>query len=1218
VSPTPRSDADERLDALRDVLDSQTARYQKLRAVSSFGEYVHAKAERADEELLTEPILASIIERVLGFPPDAYFPQYGKGGQKPDFTPLDLIAHPFVLDAKASNLDLKSNEPQIRRYMRQRSLAYGVLFNLREFRVYRLNEQGPATRLSFSVLDLWKIARGEALDTGEQAKFMAFCEVFAYREVDVEAQKNHVRQQLPWSTRLTAGEDVLVDIEFLVEQLRLLSRMLAEDAAAQVEALDDFLRFGPGRVPKLLEELQVIALDIAPRTRLEELPPTIEGWRTGEGVASRAWRQYLLRVSYLALTRILLYRSWEDVDFVDSYLYDGGFEREYARLSNDVRRVLDEAFLHGSARYPWLYGRENNYDWYRPSERPLVEVLYRLAPIPLGKLDADVLGGLYQSYVEEIDRDRLGQFFTPRSVVRFMLDRAGFHGAEVFRVEGDERKPRRVLDFATGSGGFLVEAARRIVDEGGVDLDDAREIKEALLAITTGFVGGEISPFPYYLTEINLLLQVSRLLGALRRTGEAAPGFTLGVLHVDTLIAKSAPDRSLEVEPGLRADRSELVQDQRFDLVPLDGEKLETYRNRLRADGSFDLVVGNPPYVTEANNKPLFERLRAIPAWNGIYKGKTDYLYYFLLLAVEKLAPGGRLCVITPAGWMNAGQADFLRERLAAELRLDELFLFGSYRLFAPEEGVAPTPTVESAILVATKVEAPKRHRLRVVALESELDAARALARDSGLSTPSREALLDEMQKRAGGKPGRAGGIHVHGVLQANLVSKSPWPVKFGAKDVAPRVVAHLETLLQNPGAVVPLQADWQVFQGIQTGADAYSARIQKRLPPETRTQLAASGAETGDPILELPPGREDQAPWDAHRDVLARSIEPRAILYGAVDDADYSSLVWLGHGDEAPQAVRAELERWRPVLATRADLVANPSKPWWANHRARDKDDLRSPKVIALYRTDRGRFALDETGEWQPSIKTTLAVGRAKAAPVAYLCGLLNSELLDLWYAVRGKAPRDVWRNYEPKRMNEIPYRRPDDDASANRVSHLVRAIAANRRALLPHRAFVHDLGRIVKDPWKSGPVVVDRRKLIAGLKTNETVSVRLDSLLELTVSEPGSGRPRREAEALLVFRRGRKETARVAGDGERLDLLEEVVGERVPDDLGAVQLPKDLLAFEQRASEQSRVVGALLAEGRRLVEEVERLVCALYEVSDELTEEVVAHAVRRAEGPA
>jgi hypothetical protein len=126
--------------------------------------------------------------------------------------------------------------------------------------------------------------------------------------------------------------------------------------------------------------------------------------------------------------------------------------------------------------------------------------------------------------------------------------------------------------------------------------------------------------------------------------------------------------------------------------------------------------------------------------------------------------------------------------------------------------------------------------------------------------------------------------------------------------------------------------------------------------------------------------------------------------------------------------------------------------------------------------------------------MKATILSPRFDEAPVAYLCGLLNSELLDLWYAVHGKTPRDVWRNYEPKRMNEMPYRRPEGDPRAEEIADLVREIAANRRALLPHRAVVHDLRRIVKDPWKSGPVVIDRPAFVAELGKRDTVSVRLD----------------------------------------------------------------------------------------------------------------------------
>lgn len=1192
---------DTRLERLRACLDSYAGFYKRLRDARDFRAYLTARGLGSDEEILTEQVLASIIEQVLGFPQDGYFRQLRRGGVKPDFTPFDQVAHPFVLDAKSSDENLRRHELQIRRYIAERALDSGVLFNLHEIQVYRRGASGNEPELSFALLPLWELARGERMPTADLERFQAFCDRFAYREMDLAQKIDYVATRRPWVERRAAGEPVEVDVEFLVARLRLLARELADDAAAQAEHLDAFLRLNEGRAARILGELQLLANDLAPGVDLDGLPDRVERWRSEPGLAERAWRQYLLRVAYLALARILLYRAWEDVHFVREYLYDGGFGIAYERLSKSVRRVLGEAFREGADQYQWLFGPENNYDWFRPREPALVEVLYSLAPFPLGELNADVLGGLYVSYVDEIDRDRLGQFFTPRSVVRFMLDRAGFAGAEVFRIEGDARRSKRVLDFATGSGGFLVEAARRIIDE--VDLDDPREVEEGLAAIAGGFVGGEISAFPYYLTEVNLLLQVSRLLGRLEHADEPPPRFVLKVLHVDTLTAKSGGvGRSFDVDPALRGDRAVLVQDPRFDLVPLDGEKLEAFRSRLREDGTFDLVVGNPPYVAEANNKPLFERLRAIPAWKGIYRGKTDYLYYFLLLAVEKVAPGGRLCVITPAGWMNAGAAGFLREKLSRELRLDELYLFGSYRLFAEDQGPAPTPTVESLILVATKAPAPEGQAVRVVALEGETQLGR-------------EALLAEMARRARGKPGRKDGILVHDIRQSELSADRPWPVKHAAQDVAAQVVAHLQRLLDAEASPVEaLARSWKIFMGIETGADAYTRRIRDRLGSTVRERLEASGASLGDPILQLPPGREQEPPWSQHPGVLAKAPEARAVLYGALDDEDYTHYVRLDRDVVVPAAVLNELDRWRVVLSNRAEIARNPGRKWWETAWPRDARELDSPKVIAVHRTDRGRFALDEGGMWMPGKAAAVIVGRLEEAPVAYLCGLLNSEFLDLWYALRGRHPRDVWRDYEPKPMGEIPYRRPKGDPRAERIAALVREIAANRRALLPHRPVVPGLDRIVKDPWKAGPVEVDRASLIRELPPAETISARLDPSLEVTLGPPPHGRPHRETARALAFRRGRVEAARVAGAKARLDLLEEVLGGKAPDDLGAVLLPRDADAFERAVRERAKLVGGLLAEGRRLVEEVERLVCALYELPDELTEEVVTRAVARA----
>lgn len=112
MKTTPK--VDPAIVALRETIDRHAGQFRDLAGAGDFAEYVTSKPDREDEEILTEPILAEILERVLGFPADAYYPQYGRSGLKPDLTPMDVIAHSYVLDAKASTQALDRHEAQIR------------------------------------------------------------------------------------------------------------------------------------------------------------------------------------------------------------------------------------------------------------------------------------------------------------------------------------------------------------------------------------------------------------------------------------------------------------------------------------------------------------------------------------------------------------------------------------------------------------------------------------------------------------------------------------------------------------------------------------------------------------------------------------------------------------------------------------------------------------------------------------------------------------------------------------------------------------------------------------------------------------------------------------------------------------------------------------------------------------------------------------------------
>jgi hypothetical protein len=366
------ADSNKALAALREVLDRRAGIYKELAGAGDAGAYMVIGPDRDDEEILTEPIFQDFLQKVLGFPPDAYFPQLSKSGLKPDFTPMDLIAHPFVLDAKSSRQKLTDHESQIRSYIDQRQLDFGILFNLTHLAVFRRGAKGPDPELSFSVEALWKLSRGEAQPGSDFEAFEGFLERFSYREVDQAAKIDAIRDAPSWDEK---GADLRVDIDLLVEQLRRLSRLLADDVDAQPESLTRHVKLNPGFEKRVLAELAAIAQDIRPRTDEETLPAKVAGYQSGSTFERRVWAQYSLRVSQLTLARIMLYRAWEDAGFIREQLYDGGFRDAYAAHGERVRDVLKAALSAGAQRYHWLFEQQTTYDWYTPRDPALVDVL---------------------------------------------------------------------------------------------------------------------------------------------------------------------------------------------------------------------------------------------------------------------------------------------------------------------------------------------------------------------------------------------------------------------------------------------------------------------------------------------------------------------------------------------------------------------------------------------------------------------------------------------------------------------------------------------------------------------------------------------------------------------------------------------------------------------------------------------------------------------------
>jgi type I restriction enzyme M protein len=120
----------------------------------------------------------------------------------------------------------------------------------------------------------------------------------------------------------------------------------------------------------------------------------------------------------------------------------------------------------------------------------LRDVINKVAGIHFTSSDElHTLGALYESLLREM-RDAAGdsgEFYTPRPVVRFMV------------AVTDPRLGETVLDPATGTGGFLVEAFNHLSEQVKT-VGDRRILQERSLS------GCEPKSLPYLLGQMNLLL----------------------------------------------------------------------------------------------------------------------------------------------------------------------------------------------------------------------------------------------------------------------------------------------------------------------------------------------------------------------------------------------------------------------------------------------------------------------------------------------------------------------------------------------------------------------------------------------------------------------------------------------------------------------------------------------------------------------------------------
>lgn len=1208
--PAQQSDV-ELLRKTVEILDGYTSLYEELSGgkASEYEDYV--RLGLADEQTLIRPTLfPKFLNNVLDFSELDYTPEKRTTDQnKPDFTPNDLIRHPFIFETKGNDSSRKDLIEEYKNkskgYLESIPAAqYAIITNLSDLVVFSKEGDKLLDEYSFSFRTLYAVFKREPLDSREKnvENFLRFVRRFRMKPLSMEEKVRAIAEAKPHEVK---EAQIPYEFKTLTDSVRKIIEWLREDVSNNrgAKAILATLEHSTERKRSIAMEIYAIRSEI---TLSYELPEEIKDsdldflLNSKDKLVRQAVNLYFYRAAYFTMVRILLVRAWEDSGFIKQELqtlFNGGFGKWYFQTYNKhIVKVLKQAFQIAKDKYEWLFTDETNYSWYLPTDQVLVDVLYEFAKYNLSVLNRDVLGAVYEDYLDIQDKKNKGQYYTPFPIVNLIWNRIGYSGNEDFyRVESGKRIPKKIFDPATGSGSFLVEAARRIRTQTR-PLRTIESLLDIKNAIVMGLYGSEISVFSYYITEVNLLIQLTPVIKSiieLEPSRQDIEGkFALSVVRQDSLNLHSPPDT---IDEGVKPQADEHAE-YGLELLKPVGEKLRVYES-IKNSTDFDYSVANPPYIGEDGHKELFRRsLKQFPYWQTYFQGKMDYLYFFIILALQKLRPGGRLGFITTSYWLTADGASKLRKYVIEKARIVEVVNFGEVKLFEHAKGQ------HSMVFILERDNEPKARSNDTIKLVEVTKHPEATNVDEQLR---KLCALIERHISASKYADDYIRVYHSAVVQGEL-TEEPWYL-FHEKDVQ----AILERIEE---VGTPLEAICDVNQGVVPGCLTVDKSVIDVLPQKTIDDYGIVEGMgvlvlSGDEVKQLGLTKDEKSiirPFfknsDIHRYLVGRG-EGKYLIYTNKDTKI----------NKFPNILR-HLEIFKPRLELKRETQEG-RLPWWSLHWPREEHIFEGQKIVCPYRAEVNTFAYSD----QPLYGSTDMYFITKKQntkidgndlDLLYVLGILNSVVIRLWTQYRTK-PKGRIRELFYKPLLSFPIRTIDtanakDVGSYDRIIKWVRRIIELKKSLQKYDGIVQGMELL-----EEGKLTIPEDYSFIGLLGSQDIRTVGNSSSISYSNAPKDFKVRKatriESTALkksrfdsqLIVEGNKDRVIVVEGETGMLKLLREIISRNVGwtwAEIEKERLPASVDKLAQCAKAGRKEVNRAWGEIKSTQSELNREICKLY----------------------
>ena len=326
--------------------------------------------------------------------------------------------------------------------------------------------------------------------------------------------------------------------------------------------------------------------------------------------------------------KVSLYKDLEFLIFADNFAQTLTYSLFLARLNNTTNEKinLDNAYNFIPESFPLIRAmsrflnilkeleRHNNLKKMTPTSYLLEEIIEIINHIDISRIiqdlnasmQKDLFGNyihkdpylhLYEDFLKEYDpelRELRGVYYTPAPVVRFIIDSIDLTLQKDFNKKGlksalDKDSDITLLDFATGTGTFLLEAFRKALES-----SNKNSVKYNPKALIQRFYGFEFLIAPYTIAH----LKISQAL---------KEEFSIELEYNDK--KKEYKSLNIRLTNTLYSNKQEEELNKQVILVAGMRELAEEFKEsqKIKDSPQILIITGNPPYSGASANKGLYE-----------------------------------------------------------------------------------------------------------------------------------------------------------------------------------------------------------------------------------------------------------------------------------------------------------------------------------------------------------------------------------------------------------------------------------------------------------------------------------------------------------------------------------------------------------------------------------------------------------------------------------